>query len=75
MNTEAHKISCPYCAIGHGVFAFDRSTGREMRMELDKPIRCVSCRTYFRVKLELKLRGVGLDYRGTKPVAQLRAVQ
>lgn len=56
---EAHRIPCPYCAIGAAIVIVHRPPGAKAQFRTD-PVKCESCSRYFAIKPDIKIVGVPL---------------
>ena len=63
---RAERVTCPYCTVGWGMVDVECS-GTARSVKLDDPVKCNRCANYFKVQLQVTLRGVGLDYRHNAP--------
>lgn len=55
---EVHRITCPYCLVGAGEVRVELTGDSVTIQDMHHPIKCGSCRNYFKLKPHLKIEGV-----------------
>lgn len=66
---EILRVSCPLCLVGHHDVTMtkkgDGTGSAEFQIaDIKTPVRCVTCRRYFKLQPALTLRGVPMEGQG-----------
>ena len=61
---EHHRISCPYCQVGYGLYTVSRNGSGELKGDLTQHPKCVACERHFRVIVRVTFVGKPLAYSG-----------